>query len=137
MIKVEILNKTTQQITNTSEFIDILTAEAWVDLVSPTGAFGKPDRWLSANRFTLDSETIESALETRLVQSIIEYRFSAEFEVVYTDITAEKLARKESDDALRYLNDTDWLVIRSMETGELVPKDIEIARTNARRKVLK
>lgn len=34
--------------------------------------------------------------------------------------------------ARRYLQDTDWLVLRQVETGQAVPDDIKAARNAAR-----
>jgi hypothetical protein len=56
----------------------------------------------------------------------------AEFEVQIEDITAEIEAQKVVDQALKFLSDTDWLVLLQVETGEPVPTEILQQRATAR-----
>jgi hypothetical protein len=56
----------------------------------------------------------------------------AEFEVQIEDITAEIEAQKAIDQALKFLSDTDWMVIRQAETGVPVPQEILEQRAQAR-----
>lgn len=45
-----------------------------------------------------------------------------------TDIAKES----ETANAIAYLKETDWYVIRNLETGKIVPSDIAEARKKAR-----
>lgn len=58
-----------------------------------------------------------------------------------SELTAEELAAKEqrkiNTEALSYLSETDWYVIRSQETGETVPQDILNKRQAARATIVK
>lgn len=58
--------------------------------------------------------------------------FSLNVQYVITDVTSEY----ESRDALKYLADTDWYVIREMDNGTPVPENIRQARQDARAKVI-
>lgn len=42
-----------------------------------------------------------------------------------------------SNEAIKYLLETDWYVIRSLETKKAIPKEILDLREDARRKVIK
>ena len=46
------------------------------------------------------------------------------------------MLKKESEDALKYLHETDYLVIRKSETGLDYSQEIKDARTAARLKVI-
>ena len=46
------------------------------------------------------------------------------------------LVEKESHEASIYLKNTDWYVIREMDSGVLCPQDIKDARALARSKVI-
>jgi len=43
----------------------------------------------------------------------------------------------QNREALKYLSDTDWYVIRYQETGEPIPQDILATRAEARNKIVK
>lgn len=48
------------------------------------------------------------------------------------DFMPEREARFAAAEARRYLAETDWYVIREMETGDPIPGDIRAAREEAR-----
>lgn len=60
--------------------------------------------------------------------------FPEEHEVEHTDITAALLAAKEKAEALKYLSDTDWYIIRKNETGVEIPAEVTTNRAAARLK---
>lgn len=51
--------------------------------------------------------------------------------------TTPDQAHKDSSAALAYLDATDWLIVRQVETGELCPDDIKQLRAAARLKVIR
>lgn len=61
--------------------------------------------------------------------------FPQNYSVSYTDITAELLSKKEQQEAIQYLKDTDFYIIREMDAGTPCPNDIKAARAAARLKV--
>ena len=128
MIKVEI--KTNGVLTNiNTQCADQSAAEAWVNSVAPTGAFGQLDRWLEG--------TDGSHTDTRVNDlGVTEYFFLQTFTVTYTDNTAELLAISESNKALAYLASTDWYVTRFTETATAIPAGISDLRAAARLKVI-
>lgn len=46
--------------------------------------------------------------------------------------TPEQLAERARAEALRYLADTDWYVVRLTETGVAIPEEVSIKRAEAR-----
>lgn len=70
----------------------------------------------------------ESLLELKKLEEIKE---TARQEIDYfVELSEMELAQKE--DAVSYLRDTDWLVIRQMETGKEIPESVKIKRQAAR-----
>ncbi len=55
-----------------------------------------------------------------------------EYTIEQKDITEEILQIKTNAEALRYLADTDWFIVRKMESGKEVPPDILEKRAKAR-----
>lgn len=133
MIKVEI--KKQDVVTNQAKFETQELAEAWVNQESLNGSFGKIDRWLKESDF--DDETIEQSVDSREgSDSQMEYKFLKEFDVVYTDVTSDELAKKESIEAKKFLNDTDWYCARFVDSGTVIPQEIKDLRAAARLKVI-
>jgi hypothetical protein len=80
---------------------------------------------------------IHAAYKKKLVESLIELKkleeikSSARAETYYfEELSQIELAQKE--EAAQYLRDTDWLVIRELETGKEIPESIKIKRQAAR-----
>lgn len=70
-------------------------------------------------------------------ESYMEYFFPAEYTIEITDITVEIEQEKANAEALAYLAETDWLMIRELEIGKPMPEEIKIKRQEARDKVVK
>jgi hypothetical protein len=66
-----------------------------------------------------------------------EVKIRAEYVVEISDITQMLELQKLSTEALRYLESTDWMVLRSIDTGIPYPEEIKQARAEARTKVVK
>lgn len=55
-----------------------------------------------------------------------------EFDIEIVDITSQVEQEKLNKDSLKYLAETDWLIIRESETGVACPENIKQARASAR-----
>lgn len=127
---------------------------SWLTKEESNGSFGKPERWV-----TDDQENITNALETRVVVtreyqaevldensaviipespevSHLEYKMAAEYSVEIIDVTAQLQQEQINKEALQYLADTDWYVIRSID-GIAVPLEISEARAAARLRIVR
>lgn len=58
-----------------------------------------------------------------------------QFTVEYVDASVQVLAEQEAKEALQYLKDTDFYIIREMDAGTPCPVEIKAARAAARLKV--
>jgi hypothetical protein len=61
----------------------------------------------------------------------------AEYTVEITDITQQVEQEKINAESLKYLQDTDWYIIRELDSGVPCPVEIKTARANARAAIIK
>ncbi len=90
-----------------------------------------------AEKHLLRIKEIHNAHRQKIAESLLELKkleeikTSAREEIDYFEELSEmELAQKE--EAVQYLRDTDWLVIRELETGKEIPEGIKIKRQAAR-----
>jgi len=69
--------------------------------------------------------------------SHMEYFLEAEYTIEIFDVTAEMNQEKQNKEALKYLTETDWYIIREMDSGVPCPVDIKQERALARSKIIK
>lgn len=129
MFKIKITKQGIQ--THGARFPTQAEADAWIAGEVANNSWGKPERWLTeqeAQRLGL-----ELSLQTRdLGTGIIEYFYAAEYTITVEDITARVALEAQQAAARKLLADTDWLVIREIDSGEPMPADIKLARQQAR-----
>lgn len=150
MIKVSILKNGVFSFGAT--FATQEAADDYIGIESTKGSFGKKEREVKEIIIT-DAEGNESVQlennedmsksisvreEIAIDGTVIRiHTLPAEYSTLITDITAQVLAKKESDEALQYLNQTDYLIIREMDNGIPCPTEIRQLRAEARLKVIK
>ena len=128
--------------------------DSWLTKEESNGSFGKPERWV-----TDDQEDITNALEARVVVtresqaevldennvviipespevSHLEYKMASQYSIEVIDVTAQIEQEQINKEALQYLADTDWYVIRSID-GIAVPLEISEARAAARLRIVR
>lgn len=66
-----------------------------------------------------------------------EVKLRSEYTVEIEDISAMLELQKLSTEALRYLESTDWMIIREIDAGIPCPAEVKQARAEARTKVVK
>jgi len=66
-----------------------------------------------------------------------EVKLRAEYEISVVDITEAVALEKLSTEALRYLESTDWYIIRELDAGVPCPVEVKQARAEARGKVIR
>lgn len=97
MIKVAIKNLSSI-ITHGAQFETQGGADSWIAAVGPTGAWGKPERWVHVEDIEAQGEDIAQAIESQTTEGLegpeTSYHFGAEFTIEQTDITAEVNADK-------------------------------------------
>ena len=138
MIQINI--KKNNIVTHGGKFATQQEADQYLSENIAINAFGKNQRELTELQANQEGSDITNATSSRVVQTIdgeiTLYTFAAEYTVETVDITAQHQAEKESQEALQYLKDTDWYIVREMDSGEPCPQEIKTARAAARLKVL-
>jgi len=69
--------------------------------------------------------------------SHMEYFLEAEYTIEIQDVTAQVNQAKQNEEALKYLAETDWYIIREMDSGVQCPTEIKQARSEARNKIVR
>lgn len=80
---------------------------------------------------------VQSAVPEVPEVSHMEYFLEAEYTIEILDVTAEMNQEKQNKEALKYLAETDWYIIREMDSGIQCPGDVKQLRAEARAKVVK
>lgn len=123
--------------------------------------FGKPKRWvLHKDEPMAEAYDEADVLEERIVEDMPaqdavmddsgaivqeaiparthkEVKLRAEYTVEIEDISAMLELQSLSTEALRYLESTDWMIIREIDAGIPCPAEVKQARAEARTKVVK
>lgn len=153
MIKYNVRKKDSDIVTNSwlSTFADETYWEP---------CFGLPERWVAkdsehdeadvleerevelspaipAQDELLDSygNELQPAVEAVPAVTRKEVKLRAQYTIEIIDITEEVEQQKINQEALAYLAETDWMVIRQMDDGTPMPQDIKAKRAEARAKV--
>ncbi len=124
------------EITHFAEFETDFERDSFITRMVSVNGWGKSERWVKA-----DQEDVTDALETREVETpqgpVTEYKLAAEYTIEQVDITAQVAQEQTNQQALAYLESTDWMVIRAAEGGPAVPTEVTTARTAARASIIR
>lgn len=135
-------------------FEDDQVMNDFIEMLAVNHPWGRPERWVKDDR-----EDVTNALETRVVVtreyqaevldesnaviipespevSHLEYKMATEYSVEVIDVTAQLEQEQINKEALQYLADTDWYVIRSID-GVPVPSEIATERAAARLRIVR
>ena len=103
-------------------------------------SYGKPERELTAIQAFEEGLNILDASSSRVGEtvdgSVTLYTFSATYTIEVEDISVQLASQQESEQALQYLKDTDFYIIREIDAGIPCPQEIKVLRAAARLKVL-
>lgn len=123
--------------------------------------FGFPERWVLhkdepmaqaydeadvlEERTVEDMPAVEAVMDDTgaIVQEAIpakthkEVKLRAEYSVEIEDISAKVQQDKDNAEALAYLAETDWMVIREVDAGIPCPADVKAKRAEARAKIVR
>lgn len=118
MIKVSIFKNGKQ--THGASFSTQEEANAWIDLCKnkPSKPWGLPER----------PELDEQGNPTGNI-------LPSEYEIQIEDISIQIEQEKQKEAAKKLLAETDWLVIRQLDSGVPMPEEIKQARAEARLKL--
>lgn len=140
---------------------EMLDPTQWIADCIASNAWGKPERWvLHKDEPMAEAYDEADVLEERIVEDMPaqdavmddagaivqeaiparthkEVKLRAEYTVEIEDISAMLELQKLSTEALRYLESTDWMIIREIDAGIPCPAEVKQARAEARTKVVK
>lgn len=100
------------------------------------GVEGKPEQ-LEVKEWRVIAQTQGTEEELAVWLAGDAHKYPEGYQVEYIDITAEVIQEKVNEDALKYLAETDWLIIRQIDAGIPCPEEIKIKRQEARSKIIK
>jgi hypothetical protein len=140
MIQV-IIKNLQNEITHGAEFETIELAQNWINEVKPSGAWGKIERVVQDT--LLNPVSDEDKAKAILVEDVIgfndeiikQYTLPQEFTIEIEDLTVQLQLEKEKQEAIKYLADTDWYIIRELDNGTPCPVEIKQLRAEARLKI--
>lgn len=152
MKRIIIKNKHGHQ-TNGAEMID---PTEWIDSCVKSNVWGFPERIVDDIEGTYNEEDVLEKFQEiispeiqevmndagEIVQEFVpavikkQVKLKAEYSVEITDITAQIEQEKINAESLKYLQDTDWYIIREMDSGVPCPVEIKTARANARSAII-
>lgn len=135
MIKISILRES--QITHAGEFQTQELADAWLSKHEGRGTFGTKASTREVSVEIAPAVINEDGSEAVPAQWEARTEEIPGYVVVITDMTAELAREAQNKESKDLLDSTDWMVIRQLETGVLVPDEILKARAEARAKIVK
>lgn len=102
---------------DSSQFESLEAFEAWKQQCIDSNVWGMSERWLADTPMNpLSEEEKASALDFRDIevmgQEVTEYLMGAEYEVVIENISAQVEQERINQEALAFLNATDFKVLR-------------------------
>lgn len=110
--------------------------------ISNSGFWGKQERWVlhkseQNSEIYADSDVIDEEIryDKDYENNIIQQRWvklKAEYTIEVSDITEQLTQQKINDEALQYLKNTDWYIIRELDSGVQCPELVKQNRANAR-----
>jgi hypothetical protein len=98
--------------------------------------YADPTQWI-AKQVALNSWGLPERPELDEQNEPTGRMLPAEYEIVIEDITLQSEQRKINEEAMQYLTETDWMVIRAMDSGEPLPQEVKQARAQARARIVK
>lgn len=140
---------------------EMLDPTQWIADCIASNAWGKPERWvLHKDESMAEAYDEADVLEERIVEDMPamdavmddagaivqeaiparthkEVKLRSEYTVEIDDISAMVELQNLSTEALRYLESTDWMIIREIDAGIQCPAEVKQARAEARTKVVK
>lgn len=120
MIKVSIIQKADQRVSNQATFATQAEVDAWIVECEAVSAWG----YLGNEEYTDEMGQVIPAREK-------------EYDIQIEDISQAVEQERINAEALAYLASTDWYVSRFSETGVAVPEDVKAARQMARARIVR
>lgn len=97
--------------------------------------WGKPNYIESIPEVLEIKDELGEIIQAAAPEQVIEH--AAEYIIEITDITSLVQQEKLNKESLEFLAQTDWYIVRELETGVLAPVEIKTSRAEARARVVR
>lgn len=136
MIQVSI--KKQDQVTNQASFQSMKEAEQWLAKHEGMKSFGQPKQ-IVQQQIELEPAVIgeDGSVLQEAVIEMQEVELAGEYEVIIEDISAQLEQQVINEEAQKFLNSTDWMVIRALEKGLELSPEFKAERQAARDRIVK
>ena len=126
------------QVTNSAQFPSQEEADAWLAKHEGMGTFGIPaytaQQQVEIFPAVIDEEGNEispAQFETQ------DFQIPATYDVEITDISAQLEQQRINEQSLKYLAETDFIVVRAAERGEQLSPEFKAERAAARASIIR
>jgi hypothetical protein len=149
MIQISIIKES--QVTNSGSFPSQEEAQAWLASHEGMGTFGQKRQVISHPAISTESqveispavidengvEISPAQFEMQVTEIPAREEIIEGYVVEIVDISAQLAQAAINEQSLKHLAETDWMVIRQIETGTLVPADVLASRAAARAAIVR
>ncbi len=133
---IEVRVKKQNVVTHKGLFSSQNEADEWINQQVALKSWGKPERWVDEELCESQDEIVADAIAEQMTggpdHEHKQYKFAAEYVIEQEDITARLAQEETNSNSLKYLAETDWYVIRFLESGVAVPSEVSTQRAAAR-----
>jgi hypothetical protein len=135
MIQISIVKES--QITNQASFPTMEEAQAWLSSHEGMGTFGQKketvERQVLIFPAVIDSEGLEISPAQFEAQMVDLEGYTVEM----LDISAQLEQEATNASALRLLAESDWMILRELDSGVACPQEVKDARAAARASIVR
>lgn len=129
-------------VTNEASFSSQEEADSWLNYHRTIGSFGQERKVIVTPEIKIQHKAIpasegnpEVAAHEEVIPEVIE--IVEGFTAVCEDDKDATLQAEINEQALKHLENTDWYIIRKMETGESIPEGMLEERQAARQRIVR
>jgi hypothetical protein len=121
--------------TNAASFETLDLANAWIVDCEAGKMWGEPAYTEIIPEVLEIKDELGEIIQAAAPEQVIEH--AAEYTIEITDITSLVQQEKLNKESLEFLAQTDWYIVRELETGVLAPVEIKTSRAEARARVVR
>lgn len=135
MIQVKIIRDSI--VTNSASFPSQEEAQAWLDRHEGIGTFGQKKETVERQVLIFPAVIDSEGLEVSPAQFEAQMVDLEGYTVEMLDISAQLEQEATNAAALKLLAETDWMVLRELDSGVACPQEVKDARAAARAAIVR
>ena len=125
------------QVTNSAQFPSQEEADAWLARHEGMGTFGQKKETVERQVLIFPAVVDSEGLEISPAQHEIQQVEISGYSVEIVDISAQLEQEAINAAALKLLAETDWMILRQLDSGVACPQEIKDARAVARASIIR